>query len=102
MIYQGGYLTIKSYLPEEEAFMLDFPNEEVRSGFVSLLASDYLNIDRNSIYNITFRFRKAMESGDTERARIEINAFLTEIPYSIRRKDDAKVVERDFQYTLYL
>lgn len=46
MVYQSGYLTIKSYLPEEEAFMLDFPNEEVRSGLVSLLASDYLNIDR--------------------------------------------------------
>lgn len=27
---------------------------------------------------------------------------MTEIPYSIRRKDDAKVIERDFQYTLYL
>ena len=102
MIYQSGYLTIKSYLPEEEAFMLDFPNEEVRSGFISLLASDYLNIDRNSIYNITFKFRKAMESGDTEMARREIDSFLTEIPYSIRRKDDAKVIERDFQYTLYL
>ena len=32
MIYQSGYLTVKSYLPEEEAFMLDFPNEEIRKG----------------------------------------------------------------------
>ena len=102
MLYQSGYLTVKSYLPDEEAFMLDFPNEEVRSGFVSLLASDYLDIERNSVYNISFRFRKAMESGDTDKVKNEINAFLSEIPYNVRRKDDAKAVERDFQYTLYL
>ena len=32
MIYQSGYLTIKSYDPEIERFRLDFPNEEVRRG----------------------------------------------------------------------
>ncbi|MBO8465709.1 MAG: ATP-binding protein [Bacteroidetes bacterium] len=103
MIYQSGYLTIKSYLPEEEAFMLDFPNEEVRSGFVSLLASDYLKIDRNNIYNITFRFRKALENGDTDSVRNEMEAFLSDIPYTIRSGNkDTKAMERDFQYTFYL
>lgn len=32
MIYQSGYLTIKDYDMESNEFLLDFPNNEVRSG----------------------------------------------------------------------
>ena len=39
MIYQSGYLTIKGYDRETELFRLDFPNEEVRRGFLAMLAS---------------------------------------------------------------
>ena len=38
MLYQSGYLTIKCYDPELNVYRLDFPNEEVRSGMVSLLS----------------------------------------------------------------
>lgn len=38
IIYQSGYLTIKTYDPENEVYTLDFPNEEVERGFVSLVA----------------------------------------------------------------
>ena len=40
MLYQSGYFTIKGYNPRRNNYVLDFPNEEVRSGLVSLLASD--------------------------------------------------------------
>ena len=43
MIYQSGYLTIKNYDLDFGTFLLDFPNNEVKNGFVSLVASDYLN-----------------------------------------------------------
>lgn len=45
MLYQSGYLTIKGYDPTFDIYLLDFPNEEVRSGMVALLASD--NFGRN-------------------------------------------------------
>ena len=41
MIYQSGYLTIKACNPRRQTYLLDFPNEEVRSGFISVLAGDY-------------------------------------------------------------
>ena len=37
MIYQSGYLTIKGYDSDFGTFLLDFPNNEVKSGFVSLV-----------------------------------------------------------------
>ena len=40
MIYQSGYLTIKDYNRRFGTFLLDYPNNEVKKGFVSLVASD--------------------------------------------------------------
>ena len=37
LIYQSGYLTIKDYDEEFENYLLKFPNDEVRYGFMSFL-----------------------------------------------------------------
>ena len=42
MIFQSGYLTIKAYREERQTFLLDFPNDEVRRGFVTLVSNNYL------------------------------------------------------------
>ena len=49
MIYQSGYLTIKDYKPRRGTFLLDFPNNEVKKGFVSLVASDYFKPQRENV-----------------------------------------------------
>ena len=47
MFYQSGYLTIKDYDKRRQTFLLDFPNNEVKSGFLTLVASNYLNMKEN-------------------------------------------------------
>ena len=42
MIYQSGYLTIKGYEREDDMFLLDFPNDEVKEGFLTMAAASYL------------------------------------------------------------
>ena len=42
MIYQSGYLTIKDYERDMGLFLLDFPNNEVKSGFLTMVATNYL------------------------------------------------------------
>ena len=42
MFYQSGYLTIKDYDLRYREYTLDFPNDEVKSGFVSLIANGYI------------------------------------------------------------
>lgn len=37
MIYQSGYLTIKDWNMDTDSYLLDFPNDEVRSGFLTLV-----------------------------------------------------------------
>ena len=42
MIYQSGYLTIKDYDMRRNRFLLDFPNNEVKNGFLTALVAAYL------------------------------------------------------------
>ncbi len=44
MIYQSGYLTIKDFDRDMNTFLLDFPNNEVKRGFVTLVASNYFGV----------------------------------------------------------
>ena len=48
LLYQSGYLTIKNFDPETELYTLDFPNTEVRVGFLSLVMEDYFQKEDES------------------------------------------------------
>ena len=101
MIYQSGYLTIKDYNLRRGTFLLDFPNNEVKNGFVSLVAADYLKPKENMngwIQDVL----DALEAGELERLRTLFTSFLASIPYTMRRKSDEREKERYFHYTFYL
>ena len=101
MIYQSGYLTIKGYDMRLNRFLLDFPNNEVKDGFLTMLATSYLK-PKQRVEGWTGDVVLAMEDGDTERLRTLFTSFLASIPYAMRRKDDEAERERYFQYTFYL
>lgn len=65
MIYQSGYLTIKSVNPRRNTYWLDFPNKEVQNGFISVLASGYF---KHTPYPGSWAdgIADAFEAGDTE------------------------------------
>ena len=101
MLYQSGYLTIKGYDPLLDVYRLDFPNEEVRSGMASALASDYFSPENYSdswIVDVT----RTLLSRDLEKFKLQLTAFLANISYRFQRKQDAMECERHFQYTFYL
>ena len=101
MIYQSGYLTIKKYKRLTNSYLLDFPNDEVRRGFITLLTASYLK-PKESPSSWVLQVIDAMESGDLEQLKKLFTSFLASIPYSQRRKDDEREKERYFQYTFYL
>ena len=68
MIYQSGYLTIKDCDLDMGTFLLDFPNDEVKKGFVTLVANDYLKA-RKDVSNWTQDVVNALEAGDLEQFR---------------------------------
>ena len=101
MLYQSGYFTIKDYDPLFDVYCLDFPNEEVRSGMVAVLSSDYFG--NNTTPSIWINdVSDSLEAGDLETFKHQLTAFLSNISYRFQRKSDEKECERYFQYTFYL
>lgn len=100
MIYQSGYLTIKDFDLEENTFLLDYPNKEVKRGFLTMVASSYFsNGDTPSwIRNAV----SCLKKGELDDFRINLTSFLASIPYTMRRKENERERERYFHYTFYL
>ena len=101
MIYQSGYLTIKDYDPDVQEFLLDIPNNEVKQGFISLLANNYFKTTEPAGSTIR-SFVKALKRGNLEQFRLSLTSFLASIPYSMRRKENERERERYFHYAFYI
>lgn len=103
MIYQSGYLTIKEYNRETEQYLLDFPNNEVREGFLSLIATRYLRPQKEEVTNWVADAILLLRRGETDVFCRSLAAFLSSIPYdSHEALKDLKMTEKHFQYTFYL
>ena len=100
MIYQSGYLTIKDFDIEENTFLLDYPNNEVKRGFLTMVASSYFKSGETPswIRSVTSSLKK----GNMEDFRSGLTSFLASIPYTMRRKENERERERYFHYTFYL
>ena len=101
MIYQSGYLTIKDWNMNTDSYLLDFPNDEVKNGFLTLVATSYLQ-PKESTDAFVLQVVSAMDVGDCKQLEKLLTSFFASIPYTQRRKDDEREKERYFQYTFYL
>ena len=86
VLYQSGYLTIKDY--DDGEYVLGFPNEEVRIGFLEGLMPYYsrLGSDENSLFIRTFN--RALKNHDIETAMQEMKKFFAKIPYNAEKQDE--------------
>ena len=103
MIYQSGYLTIKQYDMLMDSYLLDFPNNEVRKGFLFLLSSSYLKPRHQDVTSWILEAAKWLRQGNTSDFRTSLTAFLASIPYDAHGSlKDLELTEKHFQYTFYL
>ena len=103
MIYQSGYLTIKGYenLGGTYFYALDYPNVEVKKGFVALLANDYFKMT-NVQQPLALTINKALMQGRTDDLRDELSSFFASIPYNANYQERVWSYESHYHYTLYL
>lgn len=103
MIYQSGYLTIKDYDLESGKFLLDFPNNEVRKGFLTMAASGYLKTKEMEVSSWVSDTVRLLKKGETSAFRDSLTAFLSSISYDAHASvKSEEATEKHFQYTFYL
>ena len=75
MIYQSGYLTMKEYNARMGTYLLDFPNNEVREGFLSLLSVSYFKPKSKEVSSWITDAVTDLDRGDTDAFRRSLTAF---------------------------
>ena len=97
LIYQSGYLTIKGYDKRFGNYLLKFPNDEVRYGFMDFLVPYYTSVvdDERGFY--LGKFVRELESGDVDAFLTRLQAFFADFPYELNEK-----TERHYQVVVYL
>ena len=103
MIYQSGYLTIKDFDMRRNLYLLDYPNDEVRNGFLSMISNDYFHFSDTNVRSWIQDAAFLLEDGKTDEFHDSLTAFLSGIPYDSHESiKDPKAMEKHFQYTFYL
>ena len=97
LLYQSGYLTLKSYDPEFDEYKLGFPNREVEQGFIKYLYPFYTpKVQEKNTFSIA-RFVKDVERGDAEGFMRRLENFFANGDYQVMGN-----LEIYFQNTLYV
>ena len=97
VLYQSGYLTIKGYDSRFKVYTLDYPNDEVKEGFVNFLLPYYTYSKSVSHATVIGQFVKSMERGDAEQFMELLQSFMAGIPYELVRN-----LEVHFQNMIYI
>ncbi len=97
VLYQSGYLTIKGYDSRFKVYTLDYPNDEVKEGFVNFLVPYYTYSRSVNHATIIGQFVKSLERGDAEYFMELLQSFMAGIPYELVRN-----LEVHFQNMVYI
>lgn len=103
LLYQSGYLTIKEYDPRKNRYLLDFPNNEVKKGFLTMVAANYFKPKDIEVSNWIVDAVTLLEEGETVAFCAALTSFLADIPYNSHGSvKSPEATEKHFQYTFYL
>ena len=83
LMYQAGYLTIKDYDQRFNTYNLDYPNEEVKSGFLNSLSHLYAPALAGGELSV-YQFIRDIEKGDSKSFMEHLTAFFAGNSYEIQ------------------
>lgn len=100
LLYQTGYLTIKSYDFDSDRYVIGFPNREVETGFFSSLLPIYADMQRTETDSMVFRFTDAVREGDVAGVVTNLSDFIASIPTDLHLHTGD--YESHYQLIIYL
>ena len=97
IIYQSGYLTIKGYDPAKDFYTLNFPNAEVKYGWLNFITPYYTPLSESTAPFYIGKFWDELRAGDVDAFMERLHAFFEGIPYELNSK-----TERHYQVIFYI
>ena len=97
LLYQSGSLTIKDYYEEDNIYVLDIPNKEIRIGLMESLLPNYVQSAANEGLTAIADMYMALLEGDLDGMLRQLQQFLLTVPYC-----DNTNYEGHYQQMLYV
>lgn len=97
VLYQSGYLTIKDFDEEFRLYTLNYPNEEVKSGFVNFLLPFYTKIQATQTTTIISKFVTSVRKGKAQEFMQQLQSLMAGTPYEL-----IKDLENHYQNVIYI
>jgi hypothetical protein len=105
LLYQSGYLTIKGYDFASDLYTLDFPNAEVKVGFMDNFLARMMNLANTNSRGFAGIFYASLLHGDIEGAMKAMQSFFASIPYlefGEKELDDINKYEAYYEVLTYV
>ena len=102
ILFQAGYLTIKTYIPEARMYRLGFPNNEVRYGFLKNLLPAYSGLPFVETGKSVWNFVEDIRRGNVEGVMERLKAIISGIAYDTFTEENLKLREQNYQTAVYL
>lgn len=97
VLYQSGYLTVADYDNRFELFTLDYPNEEVKAGFINFLLPFYSRVKEKQAQAIISKFVTDIETGKANEFMQQLQSLMAGTPYELIRD-----LENHYQNVVYI
>ena len=97
LLFQTGYLTIKSYDREERIYTLAYPNREIEDAFLTYLLSAFSERERGLNEEYILRLVDALKAKQFAQFFSVLDVFFANVPYTIHLKH-----EKYYQSLFYL
>jgi len=105
LLYQAGYLTIKGYDFDGDLYTLDFPNAEVKVGFMENFLARMMNLGNSNSRGFAGIFYVSLLRHDIEAAMKAMQSFFASIPYlefGAKELDDITKYEAYYEVLTYV
>ena len=97
LLFQSGYLTIREYEPTNDLYYMDFPNDEVRSGFFRYILPFYTSIKKEESAFAIGQFVEELRAGKADAFLNRLQAFFADYQY-----DAQSTPESHFRNVLFV
>lgn len=97
LLFQTGYLTIQSYNPTTQNFLLGYPNKECTQSLVEHIFASMTNQSGAYLNNVVAALLEAFRTNNCDRLRDIITQLFATVPYTIQIGE-----EKYYQTIFYL
>jgi hypothetical protein len=88
LMFQTGYLTIKSYSEITRVYTLKYPNLEVQSAYIENLMAAYSHADLGFGIVYVDKIRQFLEKGEIDKVEGILNTIFKSLPYELWQKEN--------------